>query len=201
MGLGLGLLVLVLVGCAASPVERFERVSTAFADAHDAGVSRWAPDLLAEAEALLAAAEEEISHQTERRFSVRSFRVARLLIDDAENKVRAARVAAERAAENAESMAEARLEDATRVVQQVRAASKRIPASPETADDRAGIQADLEQLEDELARARNRFDAGVFDEAVQLAQVVLARGERMANIVVRAGEHRVVTSQGARTAR
>lgn len=199
--LGIGLLTLSLVGCAASPVERFERVSVALTQARDAGASRWAPDLLAEAEALLAAAEEEISHQTERRFSVRSFRVARLLIDDAENKIDVARVAAERAAQSAESTAVARLRDALRVVQQIREASELIPASPDTADDRAGIRADLEQLERDLAEAQARFDQGFFDEAEQLAQVVAARGERMAIFVARAGEHRIATSQGARTAR
>jgi hypothetical protein len=195
------ILAALLIGCAASPVERLARVSVAFSTARDAGVSRWAPNLLAEAEALLAAAEEEISHQTERRFSVRSFRVARLLIDDAEQKIDAARVAAEQAAVAAQETAVARLRDASRAMAQVQQASRQIPSRPDTADDRAGIRVDLDKLKRELGLAQTRFDEGAFDEAALLANAVAARGERMAVMVVRSLSHRVVAAPDSRATR
>ena len=183
------LLTALLGGCAASPSARFEALSRALAAAREGDVARWAPETLAEAEGLLAAAGEEIAQQEGRRAVVRSFRIARIMLDKVEYKLSKARIKAKWVSRVARLEAAASLGAADAELSHVRAASQKIPHSADTAEDRAGIQADLAALEADLERARGRFAEGTYVQAAKVAGAVEARGQRMAETLARSLDH------------
>lgn len=186
----LAILTILLLGCAGSPTARLKEIALLVESARSAGAERWAPDLLVEASSLLRAAEEEILEQRQRRWAVRSYRVARLLLEDAERQAEAARELARQASIAAKDRASEAMVAAGRAVRKVRAVERAMPVGADTADDRAGLGRDLADLEKLLERAEEQFAQGAFAEAAADADAVHERGLRIAETAERSLEHR-----------
>ena len=187
-------LLVAVVACASPPDERVSDIAQLIVRARDAGAERWALDALTEAETLLGSVREELAQQNQRPAASRRFRVARLLLDDAEQQANRALEGAAIAVKDARARAERAIEKAGVVVETVRSAWREIPRGPDTADDRAGLEQDLASLEGLLHQANGHFAAGSFDEAAADADAAHERGLRIASAAARSLDHYVLAA-------
>ncbi|HXV77049.1 MAG TPA: hypothetical protein VD788_12100 [Candidatus Polarisedimenticolaceae bacterium] len=184
----LPLTLLLAVGCGKAPTTEIEAADETLDRAEAAGAAEYAPESFGAAEQARAELDTELKAQEEKLGVFRSYSKAQELAG-------AAKVAAEKAEQDAATAREDAREEAAALIADVRASLtetkellERAPRGKGSEVDLAALQADLTGIENAAAELDRAFADGRYLEAKTGAEAAMAGAEQIKSEILRAME-------------